>query len=111
VEKVWNRSEQIARRGYSIVIHGKPNHEEQGPFFACFGFRPSVVVNDIKETEALARYITGDTTRRRLLYRIQRPSTPKALILRATCNALAFVNQTTQLGHLIHRPSPNTSKP
>ena len=27
VEKVWNRSEQIARRGYSIVIHGKPRHE------------------------------------------------------------------------------------
>ena len=28
VEKVWNRSEQIAKKGYSIVIHGKPKHEE-----------------------------------------------------------------------------------
>ena len=25
VEKVWNRSEQIAQKGYSIVIHGKPS--------------------------------------------------------------------------------------
>ena len=24
VEKVWNRGEQIAKKGYSIVIHGKP---------------------------------------------------------------------------------------
>ncbi len=28
VEKVWNRSEQIAAKGYSIVVHGKPQHEE-----------------------------------------------------------------------------------
>src|SRR6188474_2017918 len=24
VEKVWNRSEQIAGKGYSIIVHGKP---------------------------------------------------------------------------------------
>ena len=30
VEKVWNRSEQIAAKGYTIIIHGKPNHEEIG---------------------------------------------------------------------------------
>ncbi|MEY3351148.1 MAG: hypothetical protein RIQ50_1259, partial [Bacteroidota bacterium] len=28
VEKVWNRAEQIAKKGYSIVVHGKPTHEE-----------------------------------------------------------------------------------
>jgi 4-hydroxy-3-methylbut-2-en-1-yl diphosphate reductase len=28
VEKVWNRSEQIGKKGYSIIIHGKPKHEE-----------------------------------------------------------------------------------
>ena len=28
VEKVWNRSEQIAEKGYSVVVHGKPSHEE-----------------------------------------------------------------------------------
>jgi 4-hydroxy-3-methylbut-2-enyl diphosphate reductase len=61
VEKVWNRSEQIARRGYSIVIHGKPNHEEtRATFSHASDSAPSVVVNDIKETEALARYITGE---------------------------------------------------
>lgn len=34
VEKVWNRSEQIAKRGYSIIIHGKPRHEETRATFS-----------------------------------------------------------------------------
>ena len=34
VEKVWNRSEQIAKKGYSIVIHGKPGHEETRATFS-----------------------------------------------------------------------------
>src|SRR6188768_2045124 len=28
VEKVWNRSEQIAQMNYTVVVHGKPAHEE-----------------------------------------------------------------------------------
>jgi 4-hydroxy-3-methylbut-2-enyl diphosphate reductase len=61
VEKVWNRSEQIARRGYSIVIHGKPKHEEtRATFSHAAAVAPSVVVNDIQETAELARYITGE---------------------------------------------------
>jgi 4-hydroxy-3-methylbut-2-en-1-yl diphosphate reductase len=61
VEKVWNRSEQIAGKGYSIVIHGKPKHEEtRATFSHASSSAPSVVVNDMKETELLAKYITGE---------------------------------------------------
>jgi len=60
VEKVWNRSEQIARRGYSIVIHGKPKHEEtRATFSHASASAPSIVVNDMNETRVLADYITG----------------------------------------------------
>lgn len=60
VEKVWNRGEQIAGNGYSIVIHGKPKHEEtRATFSHAAAHAPSVIVNDIKEAEALAAYITG----------------------------------------------------
>lgn len=60
VEKVWNRSEQIAGKGYSIVIHGKPRHEEtRATFSHASSNAPSVIVNDMKETERLANYITG----------------------------------------------------
>ncbi len=61
VEKVWNRSEQIARRGYSIVIHGKPRHEETRATFSHSAVNaPAVVVNDIKEAIELGKYITGE---------------------------------------------------
>ncbi|MEO8584347.1 MAG: 4-hydroxy-3-methylbut-2-enyl diphosphate reductase [Flavitalea sp.] len=60
VEKVWNRSEQIAGKGYSIVIHGKPKHEEtRATFSHASSNAPSVVINDLREAHTLARYITG----------------------------------------------------
>ncbi|MBV9986496.1 MAG: 4-hydroxy-3-methylbut-2-enyl diphosphate reductase [Chitinophagaceae bacterium] len=61
VEKVWNRSEQIARKGYSIVVHGKPKHEEtRATFSHASSYTPTVVVNDMAETIELAKYITGE---------------------------------------------------
>lgn len=61
VEKVWNRGEQIAQKGYSIVIHGKPKHEEtRATFSHASNHTPTVVVNDITETIELAKYITGE---------------------------------------------------
>ncbi|MGI8635759.1 MAG: 4-hydroxy-3-methylbut-2-enyl diphosphate reductase, partial [Segetibacter sp.] len=61
VEKVWNRSEQIAQKGYSIIVHGKPSHEEtRATFSHSAANTPTVVVNDMKETLELAKYITGE---------------------------------------------------
>src|SRR5205809_4349029 len=61
VEKVWNRSAQIAEKGYSIVIHGKPKHEEtRATFSHASSQTPTVVVNDMQETIELAKYITGE---------------------------------------------------
>ncbi len=61
VEKVWNRSEVIAKKNYTIVIHGKPNHEETRATFSHAAVNaPSVVVKDMKEAEKLAKYITGE---------------------------------------------------
>ncbi len=60
VEKVWNRSEQIAEKGYSIVIHGKPQHEEtRATFSHASASTPTIVVNDMTETIELAKFITG----------------------------------------------------
>ena len=61
VEKVWNRSEQIAKKGYSIVVHGKPQHEETRATFSHASYHtPTVVVNDMSETIELAKYVTGE---------------------------------------------------
>jgi len=61
VEKVWNRSDQIAEKGYSIVIHGKPKHEEtRATFSHASSNAPAVIVNDMRETIELAKYIQGE---------------------------------------------------
>ena len=61
VEKVWNRSEVISRENYTIVIHGKPTHEEtRATFSHASATAPSVVVKDMKQAEELAKYITGE---------------------------------------------------
>ena len=61
VEKVWNRSEVIARKNYTIVIHGKPNHEEtRATFSHAASNAPAVVVRDMQQTEELIKYITGE---------------------------------------------------
>ena len=36
VEKVWNRGAKLGKKGHSLVIHGKYQHEEtRATFFAC----------------------------------------------------------------------------
>lgn len=60
VEKVWNRSEQIAQKGFTIVIHGKPTHEEtRATFSHSEANAPAIVVNDMDEAIILGEYILG----------------------------------------------------
>jgi 4-hydroxy-3-methylbut-2-en-1-yl diphosphate reductase len=61
VEKVWNRSEAIAKNNYTIVIHGKPNHEEtRATFSHAASTAPSVVVRDMEQAKTLGKYILGE---------------------------------------------------
>jgi 4-hydroxy-3-methylbut-2-enyl diphosphate reductase len=61
VEKVWNRSEAIAKKNYSIIIHGKPQHEETRATFSHASLNaPSVVVKDMQQAIELSKYITGE---------------------------------------------------
>jgi len=60
VEKVWNRSEAIAKKNYSIIIHGKPGHEEtRATFSHAAANAPSVVVRDMSEAKKLGEFISG----------------------------------------------------
>ncbi len=61
VEKVWNRSAQIAEKKYSVIVHGKPTHEEtRATFSHSAAATPTVVVKDMAEAQSLAKYITGE---------------------------------------------------
>lgn len=60
VEKVWNRAEKIGQEGYTIVVHGKPRHEEtRATFSHSKENAPTVVVKDLAQATLLAKYITG----------------------------------------------------
>ena len=61
VEKVWNRSEQIAIKNYSVIVHGKPTHEEtRATFSHAANNTPTLVINDMTEATSLSKYINGE---------------------------------------------------
>lgn len=58
VEKVWNRSEAIAKKNYSVIIHGKPQHEETRATFSHASLHAAaLIVKDMEQAENLAKYI------------------------------------------------------
>ena len=60
VEKVWNKAEQIAQKGYSIVVHGKPTHEEtRATFSHSDAHAPTLVIYDMAEAIVLGEFILG----------------------------------------------------
>ena len=97
VEKVWNRSEQIAKKGYSIIIHGKPKHEEtRATFSHAASNTPTLIVNDMHETKMLGAYILGKLTDEdfelHFANRYSAGFNPKVDL-----DKIGVVNQTTQL--------------
>ena len=61
VEKVWNRAEAIAKKSYTIIVHGKPQHEETRATFSHSAMNaPTVVVTDMTEAKELGKYISGE---------------------------------------------------
>jgi len=61
VEKVWNRAEKIGNDGYTIIVHGKPGHEEtRATFSHSKAVTPTVVVKDMTQAMQLAKYIRGE---------------------------------------------------
>jgi 4-hydroxy-3-methylbut-2-en-1-yl diphosphate reductase len=97
VEKVWNRSDQIAAKGYSVVIHGKPKHEEtRATFSHASSGAPSLIVKDMEEASMLSRYITGtlppDTFYEKFAGRYS-----EGFDVTRDLQRIGVVNQTTQL--------------
>ena len=62
VEKVWNRSTQLAGQDYTIIIHGKYNHEETRATFSHSAKRaPALIIRDIKEAEGLCSFMLDES--------------------------------------------------
>ncbi|MEO7768558.1 MAG: 4-hydroxy-3-methylbut-2-enyl diphosphate reductase, partial [Ferruginibacter sp.] len=97
VEKVWNRSEQIAKKEYSVIVHGKPTHEEtRATFSHAASNTPTVVVNDMQETIALSKYITGEKETAEF-YTEFKGRYSEGFIVEKDLQRFGVVNQTTML--------------
>lgn len=58
VERVWNKAEQIGAKEYTVIVHGKPKHEEtRATFSHSRSHTPTIVVKDMEQTHRLAAYI------------------------------------------------------
>lgn len=58
VEKVWNRAESLGKKDYTIIVHGKYNHEETiATFSHSKQNSPTLIVRNIEETQMLCDII------------------------------------------------------
>ncbi len=97
VEKVWNRSEQIAEKDYTIIIHGKPQHEEtRATFSHAAANAPSVVIKDMKEAIELGRFISGEKPAEEF-YAVFKNQYSEGFNVNNDLQRIGVVNQTTML--------------
>ncbi len=97
VEKVWNRGEAIAKKKYSIIIHGKPNHEEtRATFSHAAQNAPAVVVKDLKQAKELAEYILGKKPPAQFYMEFEGQYS-KGFDIEKDLDRIGVINQTTML--------------
>ena len=61
VEKVWKASKRYAREGFTVLIHGKSEHEEtKATFSNSSRYGPALILRNHAHAEALAAVIQAD---------------------------------------------------
>ena len=99
VEKVWKAARTFGREGYTVVIHGKSEHEEtKATFSNTRRHAPSLIIRNLEEAHLIGDYITHPTPEksRALLARFAGLHTPGFDPARHL-DRIAVVNQTTLL--------------
>ncbi len=65
VEKVWKAARAYGREGYTIIIHGKHEHEEtKATFSNTRRHAPAVIVRNVEEARQLGEIIASDDAAR-----------------------------------------------
>ncbi len=99
VEKVWKAARTFGREGYTVIIHGKSEHEEtKATFSNTRRHAPSLIIRNLDEARLLGDYIAAPTAGKRtaLLARFAGLHTPDFDPARHL-DRIAIVNQTTLL--------------
>ncbi len=97
VEKVWNKASQIGNREYTVVVHGKPSHEEtRATFSHSRQSAPTVVVRDLTEAQKLAEVILGHLPKKEF-FELFREQYSEGFDPEKHLDRIGVVNQTTML--------------
>jgi 4-hydroxy-3-methylbut-2-enyl diphosphate reductase len=97
VERVWKRSAQLADGKHTIIIHGKPNHEEtRATFSHSAGHSPVIVVKDMEESKLLGDFILGRISRDEF-DRLFTGRTSEGFDPSVAFDRIGVINQTTML--------------
>ncbi len=97
VEKVWNKAHQLGTQKYTIIIHGKYEHEEtRATFSRTIQNAPSVIIRDLEEAELLYGIITGEIENSRF-YSSFTSKYSTDFDVAKDLNRIGVVNQTTML--------------
>lgn len=99
VEKVWKAARTYGREGYTVVIHGKHEHEEtKATFSNTRRYAPAVIVRNLEEARQLGEIIASDDAaqHQRFYELFAGRHTPGFDVVRHL-ERVAIVNQTTLL--------------
>jgi len=99
VEKVWKAARRYAQAGYTVVIHGKSEHEEtKATFSNSAKYGPSIIIRDPREAEALGAVILADDrAEKERLFATFAGRHSVGFDVERDLQRLAVVNQTTLL--------------
>jgi len=97
VNKVWKQSDKLGNDNYTVVIHGKNNHEEtRATFSHSNAAAPSIVIKDIKEARIIGGIILGEIDKN-IFYKEFEGRYSSRFDVEQHLGRLGVVNQTTML--------------
>ncbi len=99
VEKVWKAARAYGREGYTVIIHGKAEHEEtKATFSNTRRHAPAVIVRNLDEVRALCEVIASDDPQvRSRFYTVFAGKHTPGFDVNRHLERVAVVNQTTLL--------------
>ncbi len=97
VHRVWNKAESLGSENFTVIIHGRPLHEEtRATFSHSVAKSPSLIVKDMKETRLLGEIISGRVPEKEF-YTLFSGRYSEGFDPRTELQRIGVINQTTML--------------
>ena len=97
VEKVWNRANAIGQKEYTVIVHGKPTHEEtKATFSHSKENAPTLIIKDYAEALRLVPYLKKEKNAEAFFEEFKNQYS-EGFSPEIHLNKIGVVNQTTML--------------